>query len=155
MTYTIGEIAELFSLSTATLRFYEQEGLLPQVARNSAGRRTYGETEVNALQLIECLKTAGLQLKDIRRFMELAEQGDGTIAQRRDIIVAQQQAVAQQIKMLQETWEYLDFKRWFYDTAAAAGTVAAPEQLLAAGEKQRPGLPIAKSSAPSQQKKPA
>ena len=60
--YTIGKVAEMFNLSISALRYYDKEGLFPELERSS-GIRRFGERELEALRLIECLKRSGLRLR--------------------------------------------------------------------------------------------
>ena len=64
--YTIGQISEMFNLPISTLRYYDKEGLFPQMQRQS-GIRKFSENEVEALRVIECLKASGLEIKDIKQ----------------------------------------------------------------------------------------
>lgn len=72
--YTIGQVSELFGLPISTLRYYDKEGLFPTIQRDS-GIRKFGEKELEALRVIECLKKSGLEIKDIKQFMEWCVQG--------------------------------------------------------------------------------
>ena len=66
--YTIGQVAEMFGLPVSTLRYYDKQGLFPGLERAS-GIRRFGDTELEALRVIECLKKAGMEIKDIRLFI--------------------------------------------------------------------------------------
>lgn len=63
--YTIGQVAEMFGLPISTLRYYDKQGLFPQLIRES-GIRKFSENEIEALRIIECLKKSGLEIKDIK-----------------------------------------------------------------------------------------
>lgn len=67
--YTIGQVSEMFSLPISTLRYYDKEGLFPQMERSS-GIRRFSERELEALRVIECLKRSGLEIKEIKQFMQ-------------------------------------------------------------------------------------
>ena len=67
--YTIGQVSEMFDLPVSTLRYYDKEGLFPELNRTS-GIRQFSENEIEALRVIECLKKTGLQIKDIKQFMK-------------------------------------------------------------------------------------
>ena len=71
MLYTIGDVVEKTGLSAPTLRYYGKEGLLPFVNRGNGGIRKFQETDLEWLRLIECLKASGLQIKDIKRYIDL------------------------------------------------------------------------------------
>ena len=67
--YTIGQVSELFRLPVSTLRYYDKEGLFPGLERVS-GIRKFSEKELETLRVIECLKKSGLEIMDIKQFME-------------------------------------------------------------------------------------
>jgi len=129
MLYTVGEMAKLLGVAPSTLRYYDQEGLLPFVERSSNGIRVFKDADYEWLQVIECLKKTGMPLKDIREFIHMSMQEDETIAQRLELIIRQQEAVRKQMDTLQQTLETLDFKRWYYETARDAGTTAVPRNM--------------------------
>ena len=79
MMYTVGEMAKLLNIPGSTLRYYDKEGLLPFVERSSGGIRMFQEKDYEWLKVISCLKKAGMSLKDIREYINLAMQGDDTI----------------------------------------------------------------------------
>ena len=62
--YTIGQVSEMFGLPISTLRYYDKQGLFPEMERVS-GIRKFNDTELEALRVIECLKKSGLEIKDI------------------------------------------------------------------------------------------
>ena len=134
MVYTVGEMAKRVGLSASTLRYYDQEGLLPFVERSSGGMRMFKDADYEWLQIIECLKKTGMPLRDIRAFIHMAMEGDSTIDDRLALIIRQQEAVRRQMAELQQTLDTLDFKRWYYETAQKAGTTEvlkamSPEEL--------------------------
>lgn len=67
-TYTIQEITTLFSLSSSTLRYYEQAGLLPKVERNSKKQRIYTQEHICRIQSILCFKRTGLPISKMLKF---------------------------------------------------------------------------------------
>ena len=75
MYYTVGEIARISGIPAHTLRYYDREGLLPGIERSEGGIRRFKEEDFQTLFIIECLKSSGLSIKEIRRYMELAEAG--------------------------------------------------------------------------------
>ena len=79
MTYTVGEMAAMLDVPASTLRYYDKEGLLPFVARSSGGIRQFRDSDLEWLRIIGCMKKAGMSLKDIRQYIQLAMQGNDTI----------------------------------------------------------------------------
>ena len=99
-TYTIGQIAERAGLSTDTLRYYDKQGLLPFVARAENGYRVFTEEDFAWLDTIACLKGTGMELKDIRTFIHWCMQGESTMQNRLDLILARKREVESQIEEL-------------------------------------------------------
>ena len=129
MLYTVGEMAKKLGVASSTLRYYDQEGLLPFVERSSGGIRVFKDSDYEWLQVIACLKKTGMQLKDIKSFIEMAMQGDETIEPRLALITKQKAAVQAQIAELEETLRTLEFKEWYYTTAKESGTTNVPRNL--------------------------
>lgn len=129
MVYTVGEMARLLDVPASTLRYYDKEGLLPFVVRSSGGIRMFQESDVEWLRVIACLKNAGMSIKDIRTYIELAMQGDSTIDARLALFQKQREALLEQMAQLQQTLATLDYKCWFYETAKVAGSTDAPKQM--------------------------
>ena len=129
MFYTIGEIAKKLNIPPSTLRYYDKEGLLPFVERSSSGIRMFSDKDFESLSVIECLKKAGMSIKDIKRFMEWCAKGDSTIHERLSMFHRQKEQVLSQIAQLQETLEILAYKEWYYETALEAGTCAVHESM--------------------------
>ncbi|MBQ9235205.1 MAG: MerR family transcriptional regulator [Alphaproteobacteria bacterium] len=121
MAYSIGQVAQLTGLSTHTLRYYDKYGLLPKVQKNSAGLRRFTEDDLNLLNLIECLKSTGLKLKDIRHYIDLMQQGERTLSERYQIFLKQKQSLLLRQQELLRNMEKLDFKIRYYKTALKYG----------------------------------
>lgn len=124
MFYTVGEIAKKLNVAPSTLRYYDKEGLLPFVERSDSGIRLFKDSDMEGLRVIECLKRTGMPIKNIKVFMELCQLGDATINERLALIDKQRETVLEQQKQLQETLDTLNYKHWYYETAAKAGTCA-------------------------------
>lgn len=129
MLYTVGEMAQKIGIPASTLRYYDQQGLLPFVERSHGGVRMFREGDYEWLQIIQCLKKTGMPLKDIRAFVLMAMQGDATIDARLDMMLRQRDAVQHQMQELAQTLETLEFKCWYYQTASAAGTTDVPRSM--------------------------
>ena len=118
--FTIGQVSEMFHIPISTLRYYDKEGLFPGLERAS-GIRRFGEAELETLRVIECLKQSGLEIKDIKRFMQWCCEGSKTYPQRRALFQQQRQVVEDQIHQLEKTLAMIDFKCWYYEQAIQDG----------------------------------
>ena len=129
MIYTVGEMAQKLGVPASTLRYYDKEGLLPFVERSSGGIRMFRENDFEWLQVIRCMKKAGMSIKDIRQYIELSMQGDDTIDTRLEMFRHQREVLEAQMRDLQHTMDMVDYKCWYYETAQAAGTIDAPKNM--------------------------
>ena len=118
---TIGQMSEMFQIPVSTLRYYDKEGLFPHLEKVS-GIRNFTDREIESLRIIECLKKTGMSIKNIREYIELARQGDGTIDRRLELFHQQRKVLQAQMAELQQTMDTLDYKCWFYETARQRGT---------------------------------
>lgn len=118
--YAIGQVSEMFGLPVSTLRYYDKEGLFPEMERVS-GIRKFSERELEALRVIECLKMSGLEIKDIKQFMTWCTQGASTYPERKALFEARKRAVEEEMLRLQKTLDMLKFKCWYYETAIRDG----------------------------------
>jgi DNA-binding transcriptional MerR regulator len=126
MTYSIGEVSEMLNISISALRYYDKEGLLPLVNRTSGNIRVFDETDMECLKMIDCLKTTGMQLKDIKLFFEWCEQGDSTIEKRYQLFLDQKEKTQQKIDLLQRALDHINYKCEYYRLAKERGTTNDP-----------------------------
>ena len=118
--YTIGQVSKMFGLPISTLRYYDKEGLFPSMSREG-GIRRFGDQELEALRVIECLKRSGLEIREIKRFMQWCEEGPSTYAERGELFERRREAVLEQMGQLRRTLAMLEFKCWYYKVALADG----------------------------------
>ena len=119
--YSIGQVAEMFRLPISTLRYYDKQGLFPNMERVS-GIRRFSEQEIEALRVIECLKKAGMEIKDIRQFMDWCSEGSSTYPQRKKLFEMQKAHMEQEIARMNRTLDMLKFKCWYYEQATKEGS---------------------------------
>lgn len=118
--YTIGQVSKKFGLPISTLRYYDKEGLFPNMQRIS-GIRKFDEKEIEAIRIIECLKKSGMEIKDIKLFIELCVQGSETYLQRKELFLKQKEILEAEIKRMNQALDMIIFKCWYYDQAIKDG----------------------------------
>ncbi|WP_202077585.1 MerR family transcriptional regulator [Caldalkalibacillus salinus] len=121
-TYSISEVAKALDLTVYTLRYYDKEGLMPFVERNPNGTRLFKDSDIEALKVIECLKSTGMPIKEIKNFIDWCSEGDATLQQRYDMFMERKVTVEAQIEELKKTMDLIDHKCLYYKTALDAGT---------------------------------
>lgn len=118
--YTIGQVSEMFGLPISTLRYYDKQGLFPGMERVS-GIRKFSDTEIEALRVIECLKKSGLEIKDIKQFMDWCVEGASTYPQRKELFEKQRKTVETEIEHMNKVLNMIKFKCWYYEQAVQDG----------------------------------
>lgn len=122
MFYSIGDVSKITGIANSTLRYYDKEGLLPTICRSNGGIRVFSDLDLGTIKVIECLKSTGLSIKDIKQYMDWLEEGDATLQKRRDMFYERLDAVEEQKKAIEKTMAMVKFKCWYYDMALSAGS---------------------------------
>jgi DNA-binding transcriptional MerR regulator len=102
MEYSMKQASEITGLTAHTLRYYEKEGLLPDVHRTKSGIRRFSQEDIDGLGLICCLKSTGMSIKQIREFVELSLKGDSTLKRRCAMLIAHKKDVEEQMLQMQK-----------------------------------------------------
>ncbi|WP_035051083.1 MerR family transcriptional regulator [Carnobacterium pleistocenium] len=123
-TYSISEVAKKLNLTAYTLRYYDKEGLMPFVKRTPSGTRLFKDSDVDALKIIECLKSTSMPIKEIKHFIDWCSIGDSTLQERYDMFLERKTIVAAQIKELEQAMTLIEHKCDYYKSALEAGTEA-------------------------------
>ena len=127
--YTIGEAAAELGMPASTIRFYDKNGLFPDVARSQGGIRVFTEDDLEWARFIERLKVSGMPIKEIREYIELYRQGDSTIEERRRIVNERREAIKEQLDDLKLALDFITYKCWYYEVAAESGTCETPKNM--------------------------
>ena len=107
MIRSIADAAKATGVPASTLRYYDREGLLPDVERLNGGSRVFSDDDLSWIRVIEHLKRAGLTIKEIRRYTDLVQQGNETLSARRDLIHERRQAVEAELARVQGLVDFL------------------------------------------------
>jgi MerR family transcriptional regulator, aldehyde-responsive regulator len=113
----IAEVSEVHGLSSDTLRYYERIGLIPPVHRTDSGIRDYNELDIRRVEFIKCMRSAGLPVEVLIEYVALVQEGDRTIAARKEILKEQRLLLAARMKEMQKTLDILDHKIEVYEKA--------------------------------------
>ncbi|WP_026889786.1 MerR family transcriptional regulator [Clostridium beijerinckii] len=122
MKYTIGQVAAKMGVTIPTLRYYDKEGLLPFVDKKPDGTRIFKDEDFQWLEIIACMKNSGMSIKNIKKYMDLCQEGDATLNKRLEIFFERKEAVQKQMEELNKVMETINHKIWYYETAIEAGT---------------------------------
>lgn len=97
----------------------------------------FRDSDIEWLQVIGCMKKAGMSIRDIKQYIEMALQGDETIGLRLDMFRRQREAMKAQMEELRHAMEMVEYKCWYYETAKAAGTTEAPQNMALSDVPER------------------
>lgn len=129
---TIAEASKKYDISADTLRYYERIGLIPPVPRTKSGIRDYDEASWGWIQLMKCMRKAGVQIEALIEYVALYQQGEETARARKAILEEQREQLRMRLEEMQESLHLLDKKIQHYEE-----TVCAAEENLRKIEKER------------------
>ncbi|CAM3170247.1 DNA-binding transcriptional regulator, MerR family [Lactobacillus bombicola] len=102
MTYSVQEVAHKMGLTPYTIRYYDDNGLIPFVKRDQNNNRLFDDVDIEWLQIVVCLRETGMPLKNIRHYLELVQEGEQTVSERYQIMLRQQQDTLAEISELKK-----------------------------------------------------
>jgi len=113
--YSINEVEKMFGLPASTLRFYEKKGLLPQINRDTGGRRKYTQPELEGLQLVIALRNTGMTIDEIKAYVVLIQDESVSLEERRAFLFAHKQSVEAKMAQMFSNLEKINRKVAIYD----------------------------------------
>lgn len=122
---TIAEVSRKYDISADTLRYYERIGLIPSVPRTRGGLRDYGEESCGWIQLMKCMRAAGVQIEALIEYVDLFQQGDATLDARKALLVEQRDQLVSRMAEMQASLDLLNQKIDRYEQ----GMMTAEQQL--------------------------
>ena len=120
--YSMKEACKLTNMSYESLKFYCNEGLVPNVKRNSRNYRVFDDHDIKWIQSLNCLKNCGMSIAEMKEYLALCLEGEVSIPKRKVILANKKEALLKSIARLQEAVEYIDWKQNFYDDVLSGKT---------------------------------
>ena len=118
---TIAEVSKKYNLTADTLRYYERIGLLPPVPRTQGGFRDYDEESCRWIELMKCMRSAGVQIDALIEYVRLFRQGDATAAQRKALLEQQRDQLTVRMEEMQRSLDRLNDKIDMYNRTLTKG----------------------------------
>ncbi|HIZ56804.1 MAG TPA: MerR family transcriptional regulator [Firmicutes bacterium] len=115
MIYTMMQVCKEADLTYQALKFYCNEGLIPNVKRDKNNRRIFDERNLKWIKDLVCLKKCGMSIQEMKEYLDLCLQGQSTIPQRKEMLTRKQEALRSSIRELEDSVAYIDWKQNFYD----------------------------------------
>ena len=120
--YTMKQACEKTGLSYETLKFYCNQGLVPNVKRDSLNRRVFDDRDIAWINSLSCLKNCNMGISEMQEYLALCLQGEGTIPERKVILDAKRAALEVERKRIEDAIAYIDWKQGFYDDILSGKT---------------------------------
>ena len=120
--YSMKEACTLTNITYENLKFYCNEGLVPNVKRDRRNYRVFDEHDIKWIQSLNCLKSCGMSIAEMKQYLALCMEGEGTIPERKMILAEKKETLLQSITELQKAVAYIDWKQRFYDDVLSGKT---------------------------------
>ena len=120
--YSMKEACTLTNMTYENLKFYCNEGLAPNVKRDRRNYRVFDEHDIKWIQSLNCLKSCGMSIAEMKQYLALCMEGEGTIPERKMILAEKKETLLQSITELQKAVAYIDWKQGFYDDVLSGKT---------------------------------
>lgn len=115
MYYTMKDVCDQLGIQYETLRFYCNEGLVPNVKRDHNNYRMFDERNIKWLKSLQCLKKCGMSMKGMKRYMHLCMEGISSIPERKELLAVQKEYLLGQIAEINESIDFIDNKQNYFD----------------------------------------
>lgn len=120
--YTMKDACEKTGLSYETLKFYCNQGLVPNVKRDKNNRRIFNDKDIAWINSLNCLKNCDMNLSEMREYIDLCIEGESSIPKRKEILIAKRASLVEKLQQLQNSIDYIDWKQGFYDDVLSGKT---------------------------------
>ena len=118
---TIKEVSEKYNISSDTLRYYERIGMIPEVTRTASGIRDYQESDLSWVELVICMRKAGVSVESLIEYVKMCMQGDTTFSARLHLLQEEKEKLEELRSQLETAMKRLDYKISRYQKAVDTG----------------------------------
>lgn len=113
--YTMKQACQAAGMSNETLKFYCNEGLVPNVKRSANNYRIFDDHDINWIKSLSCLKRCGMSIAEMKEYLALCLEGEKTIPQRKLVLSKHKDELQMKIRELEDAVRYIEWKESFYD----------------------------------------
>lgn len=113
--YTMMQVCKETEMTYQTLKYYCNEGLIPNVKRDKNNRRVFDDRDLKWIKDLVCLKKCGMSILEMKEYLNLCLEGPSTIQERKDMLAKKREALLSSIEELKGCVDYIDWKQNFYD----------------------------------------
>lgn len=120
--YSMQEAYKKVGMSYQTLKFYCNQGLVPNVKRDKNNYRIFDDHDIEWIKGLSCLKKCGMSIEEMKEYLDLCMQGESSIPQRKAILDIKRRKLVDSLNQIQESINYIDWKQGFYDDVLSGKT---------------------------------
>lgn len=120
--YSMKETCSKVGMNYQTLKFYCNKGLIPNVKRDKNNYRIFDDNDIGWINSLSCLKKCGMSISEIKQYMNLCLEGKSTIPQRKSLLDMKRNELLENLKQIQESIDYIDWKQGFYNDILSGKT---------------------------------
>lgn len=113
--YTMKQACQAAGMSNETLKFYCNEGLVPNVKRSANNYRIFDDHDINWIKSLSCLKRCGMSIAEMKEYLAFCLEGEKTIPQRKLVLSKHKDELQMKIRELEDAVRYIEWKESFYD----------------------------------------
>ena len=113
--FTMMEVCREADMTYQTLKFYCNQGLVPNVKRDKNNRRVFDEHDLEWIKSLICLKKCGMSIKEMHEYLQLCLQGESSIPERKEMLAQIHERLIAQMEEIQASIDFIDWKQTFYD----------------------------------------
>ena len=115
MLYTMMQVCRETGMTYEALKFYCNEGLVPNVKRDAGNRRVFDERDVACIKSLPCLKQCGMSIQEMKQYLALCLEGERYIPERKMLLAEKREQLLERIRELEDSVDDIDHKQQFYD----------------------------------------
>ena len=120
--YTMKDACEKTGLSYEALKFYCNQGLVPNVKRDKNNRRIFNDKDIAWINSLNCLRNCDMSISEMREYIDLCIEGESSIPKRKEILIAKRASLVEKLQQVQDSIDYIDWKQSFYDDVLSGKT---------------------------------
>jgi len=120
--YTMKTACEKTGLSYETLKFYCNQGLVPNVKRDNNNRRIFDDKDIAWINSLSCLRNCDMSISEMREYIDLCMEGESSIPKRKEILELKRSALVKKLEQVQNSIDYIDWKQGFYNDVLSGKT---------------------------------
>lgn len=113
--YTMKDVCRETGMNYEALKFYCNEGLVPNVKRDAHNHRVFDDRDIAWIKSLTCLKNCGMSIQEMKAYIALCLQGEASIPERKVILAQKRDALLEKMAEIQASVDYIDWKQGFYD----------------------------------------